>query len=106
MGDENLKSTNYFLSNGLSTLSSNTSSSKNFAKKLYELICSHYRDKKDSIKRKQRKLVQGQPEHVRFNMKQAIYSLLTTNDISKCMKKLEEAYNQLKSSNYMAAPSR
>jgi hypothetical protein len=50
--------------------------------------------------------VQGQHEHVRYNMKQAIYSLLTTNDYSKCMKKLEESYNQLKASSLVAQSSR
>jgi hypothetical protein len=39
-------------------------------------------------------------------MKQAIYSLLTSNDYGKCMKKLKEAYDQLKSNNYVAATSR
>ena len=39
-----------------------------------------------------KKLVAGHQEHVRFNMKQAVYSLIISNNYPKAMKKLDEAY--------------
>jgi len=56
-GDEHIKSSNYFLSNGFEALK--TGMQKKFVKNVYELIVSYYREKKNNIKRKQRKLIGG-----------------------------------------------
>ena len=58
-GDENIKNSNYFLSNGFEALK--TGMMKIFVKQVHELIVSYYRDKKNHIKKKQRKLIAGQP---------------------------------------------
>ena len=58
-GDEHIKSSNYFLSSGFEALK--TSMQKKFVKNVYELIVSYYREKKNNIKRKQKKLIGGQP---------------------------------------------
>ena len=58
-GDEHIKSSNYFLSNGFEALK--TGMQKKFVKNVYELIVSYYREKKNNIKRKQKKLINGQP---------------------------------------------
>lgn len=57
-GDENIKSSNYFLSNGFEALK--TGMMKKFVKNVHELVVSYYREKKNNIKRKQKKLIQGQ----------------------------------------------
>lgn len=56
-GDENIKSSNYFLSNGFEALK--TGMMKKFVKNVHELVVSYYREKKNNIKRKQKKLISG-----------------------------------------------
>ena len=57
-GDEYIKSSNYFLNNGLTSLASTMS--KKFAKNLDDLVISYYREKKDIVKKKEKKLLGGQ----------------------------------------------
>ena len=89
-GDENIKSSNYFLSNGFEALK--TTMMKKFVKNVHELVVSYYREKKTNIKRKQRKLIAGQPQHIRYVMHSALYSLITSNDYHKSIEKLNTAY--------------
>ena len=77
-GDENIKSSNYFLSNGFEALK--TGMHKKFVKNVYEQIVSYYREKKNNIKRKEKKLIGGQPQHIRYQMHSALYSIITSND--------------------------
>lgn len=92
--DEGLKSDNYFLpGNGsIEQLHQSTSLGKKFIKKIHELVVTYYREKKDRIKKKAKQCVQGHQEHVRYNMKISIYSLIEKNDFNKSMKKLLESY--------------
>ena len=58
--DESLKAENYFLpSTGVDSLHQSTTLGKKFIKKLHELVVTFYREKKENIKRQQKKLVQG-----------------------------------------------
>lgn len=81
-GDENIGTSNYFLSNGLESLKQGAFEKK-FAKSINEHVVSYYRDKKNKIKLKQRRLIQGQFAEVRYTMKSALYSLITSNDLNK-----------------------
>ena len=56
-GEENIKTSNYFLSSGFEALK--TGMMKKFVKNVHELIVSYYREKKNNIKRKQKKLIAG-----------------------------------------------
>lgn len=53
--------------------------------------------KKENVKIKVKKLIVGQIQHVRYMMKSALYSLLTSNDYSKSIKRIQSAYTLLKS---------
>lgn len=93
-GDENIKSSNYFLSNGFEALK--TGMQKKFVKNVHELLVSYYREKKNNIKRKQKKLIVSQPPHIRYGMHMALYSLITANDFTKSIEKLDASYQLLK----------
>ena len=89
-GEENIKTSNYFLSSGFEALK--TGMMKKFVKNVHELVVSYYREKKNNIKRKQKKLIAGQPQHIRYQMHAALYSLVTSNDFAKSIEKLDSAY--------------
>lgn len=65
---------------------------KKFVKNVHELVVSYYREKKNNIKRKQKKLITGQLQHIRYGMNSALYSLITSNDFAKSIEKLDAAY--------------
>jgi methyltransferase-like protein len=95
--DEHIKTSNYFLSNGLDSFKQNINNyMKKFSKNVFDLILQYYREKKDVVKKKQRKLLVGQTQHIRYYMKHAFYSLITSNDYQKTIKKLKESYSILK----------
>ena len=67
----------YFLgSSGFTPLK--TTMSNKFAKKIHELVVQYYHGKKENIKRKQKNLLTGQIVHVRYLMKMALFSLITS----------------------------
>lgn len=82
-GDENIKSNNYFLTNGFEGIKTQTGMLKKFSKNLHELVVAYYREKKQMVKRKQKKLIGGQIQHVRYSLKLGIYSLLTSHSYPK-----------------------
>ena len=90
-GDENIKSSNYFLANGLESLKGTMA--KKFAKNINEHVVSYYRDKKNKIKNKTKRLIVGQIQHIRYTMKSALYSLITSNDFNKSIQRLEQSYS-------------
>jgi hypothetical protein len=45
-----------------------------------------------------KKLIGGQIQFIRYSMKSALYSLLTSNDYGKALKRIQIAYSQIKSS--------
>ena len=65
---------------------------RKFVKNVHELVVSYYREKKNNIKRKQRKLIANQSQHIRYGMNSALYSLITSNDYAKSIEKLVAAY--------------
>ena len=85
------KSSIYFLQNGLEQLK--TIYQKKFNKNVNELVVDYYREKKENIKKKIRKLISGQIQFIRYTMKSALYSLVTSNDYSKSIKRIQMAYN-------------
>ena len=93
-GDDNIKSSNYFLQNGFEGLKT-PGMMRKFVKSVHELIVSYYREKKNNIKRKQRRLLPNQMQFIRYGMNSALYSLITSNDYAKSIERLREAYNQL-----------
>jgi hypothetical protein len=66
---------------------------KKFNKNVNELVVAYYREKKENIKKKIRKLISGQIQFIRYTMKSALYSLVTSNDYSKSIKRIQMAYN-------------
>ena len=49
--------------------------------------------RKESVKNKQKRLLGGQhPQHVRYLLKATVFSLLTSNNYAKCIKRLQPAY--------------
>lgn len=56
-GDEHIKSSNYFLTTGFEALKGGMQ--KKFSKNVNDLVVQYYREKKDSVKRKQKRLIQG-----------------------------------------------
>ena len=93
-GDEHIKSSNYFLSTGFDSLK--TTMQKQFSKKVNDLVVSYYREKKENVKKKVKKLIVGQIQHIRYTVKQSLYSLITSCDYNKSTRKCEEAYKLLK----------
>jgi len=85
----------FVLSNGFEGLKS---MAKKVVKSLNDLAYTYYREKKFSIKRKQKKLIKDQIENIRYNFKHGIYSQYTKADLSKPLKYMKEAYQQLKQS--------
>ncbi len=69
---------------------------KKFAKNINDLLIQYYREKKDIVKRKQKKLLAGQIQHVRYWLKLGLYSLVTSCDYNKTIKRLQESYTILK----------
>ena len=62
---------------------------KKFASNVYDLIIKYYREKKDIVKRKQAKQIKGLTHiQVRLNLKRALYSLITSSDYNKTIKRL------------------
>ena len=62
---------------------------KKFTSSVYDLIIKYYREKKDIVKRKQAKLIKGLTHfQVRLNLKRALYSLITSSDYNKTIKRL------------------
>jgi hypothetical protein len=61
------------------------------------LVISYYREKKDIVKKKEKKLLGGQIQKVRYLMKMSLFSLITSRDYNKTIKRLLEAYGILKS---------
>jgi RecG-like helicase len=88
------KSTLYFLPNGFEQLK--TVQQKKFSKDIHGLLVSYYRQKKENVKIKQKKLIAGQIQHFRYTMKETLYSMLTSNDYTKCINRIKPAYSQLK----------
>lgn len=80
------KSAIYFLPNGLEQLKS--IQQKKFSKNVHELLVSYYRQKKENIKIKLKRLIGGQIQFVKYSMKSALYSLLTSNDYGKALKRV------------------
>ena len=80
------KSSVYFLQGGLEQLK--TVHSKKFNKNVNELVVAYYREKKENIKKKIRKLITGQIQFIRYTLKSALYSLLTSNDYGKSIKRV------------------
>lgn len=96
-GDEYIKTSNYFLL-GLDSLKCQTPMQKKFAKNIFELMIQYYREKKDIVKKKQKRLVTSLTHfHVRYKLKHSLYSLITSSDYNKTIKRLQEAYTELKS---------
>jgi hypothetical protein len=93
-GDEHIKSSNYFLSTGFDSLK--TTMQKQFSKKVNDLVVAYYREKKENVKKKVKKLIVGQIQHIRYTVKQSLYSLITSCDYNKSTKKCQEAYKLLK----------
>ncbi len=93
-GDEHIKSSNYFLSTGFDSLK--TTMQKQFSKKVNDLVVSYYREKKENVKKKVKKLIVGQIQHIRYTVKQSLYSLITSCDYNKSTRKCQEAYKLLK----------
>jgi hypothetical protein len=50
----------YFLSTGFTSLKTTTTMSKKFAKNIHDLVVAYYHEKKENIKRKQKRLLPGQ----------------------------------------------
>ena len=82
------------MANGFENLK--TSFSKRFAKTINEQVIAYYREKKNNIKKKQKKLITGKTEHIRLNMKAAFHSLIIRNDYKKSIERLNSSYLQLK----------
>jgi hypothetical protein len=61
-------------------------------KDIHGLLVSYYRQKKENVKIKQKKLIGGQIQHIRYTMKTGLYSVLTSNDYGKALKRFESAY--------------
>lgn len=93
-GDEYIKTSNYFLSTGLTSLT--TTLQKKFPKNVYDLLIQYYRDKKEIVKKKQKRLLAGQTQHVRYFMKLALYSIITSQEYNKTISRLKESYEILK----------
>ena len=89
---------NYFLSD-LSTQQTRTQMQKKMESTIYDLMIKYYRETKDIVKRKQAKPVIKGLTHfqVRLNLKRALYSLITSSDYNKTIKRLQEAYLDLRS---------
>lgn len=86
----------YFLNNGFDQLK--TVQQKKFAKDLHGLLVSYYRQRKESVKNKQKRLLGQHPQHVRYLLKATLFSLLTSNNYAKCVKRIQPAYEQIKQS--------
>lgn len=57
-GDEHIKTSNYFMASGLESFKNNTSNYKTkFSKNVNDLILQYYREKKDIVKKKQKKVL-------------------------------------------------
>lgn len=80
----------YFLSNGLDPI--RTTMAKKFSKLIHDLVTQYYREKKENIKRKKNRLLPGQTQHVRYLMKMALFSIITSCAYDKTIKRLIEAY--------------
>lgn len=55
--DEHIKGNNYFLATGFDSLK--TTMQKKFSKNVHDLVTAYYREKKESVKKKQKKLIGG-----------------------------------------------
>jgi hypothetical protein len=69
---------------------------RNIQKKFVKNINDYYREKKFSIKKKQKKLIKEQLENIRYNFKHGVYSAFTKADPLKPLKYMREGYNILK----------
>lgn len=88
-GQDNIK-TFFLLTSGFEGL---RNIAKKVAKNLSDLAHSYYREKKFSIKKKQKKLLKEQIENIRYSFKHGIYSSFTKPDYVKPLKYMKDAYN-------------
>ena len=60
------------------------------------MVVQYYREKKENVKKKVKKLIVGQIQHIRYLVKSSVYSLITSCDYNKSTKKATEAYKLLR----------